>query len=608
LNQINLFDYAVFYGAKGETGDIEFEPESDVTMNGSMHSNGAVYFGGAGNVYKSKKYKDSASDGGKITLGNFSDKVKVAGVMGVFRMRKATNLFFASSDGNDEPAVRLPFLVPKPGKQLKITKHQSRMQGNDDLNGGDGNPANEKVAINGNKITYHRDSRVDWSLPENRIDPFIRDGRSGGTMISTIANISDFASYPIEPQRLVGEQIILYKTVSGDRYTINPTRVAAEPLFYDENGIVTSDVLNGKRPVYATDMPLFRFIDAAGKTYEDVWPNQPESATSAALQPSGAWPNMLAPAGNGTPDKKHTYLPTLTKPQTAGPVMGYYFEKALFGDVSGKTGLTIRERGYQNTAFTWQQNNDMASNWTGVVTASIPQLEAHLVGLGGNRRYVEYRQGEQDDGEADVQADRAPHCRLRHFPLYVASIHAIALSRNRDGSLAPAARRGLGNEADGFDLRLTQRPDHPEHRAVRHVRVALHVHGLPTPAFHQRFDRGGELIPGDGGVVDVDGALSIDRDDDSLGHLQRRGGCLRNGHLDASLQNRRGDHEDDEQGEGHVYEARDVDLRAYRKSPHAPVAPTAPHPHHTRPSRASVPMNSAAKPSSSLVNRASFPA
>lgn len=351
LSMVNLLDYALFYGASGETGDLELEPERDTVMNASLHSNGAIYLGGAGSAFKSKNYKQSASEGGAIIMGNDSDKVQVSGVMGVYRLRKAANIHFASAAGNGETTVTSPRDVPLPGKKVKKSRNNSIMRGTFDLNGGDGNPATEKVAINGDKFTYDRDSRRDWSLPENRYDPYLTDAKSGGTAITTLANIPQFGGYPLQPQRLVGEQIPLYRTRDGQRYTVDPTREPAQQLFYTASGELTTDREEGERPVYATDMPLFRFL-ADGRTYVDVWPNQPVVPTSTGLAPVDHAPTLDAPAGSTPPDRRHTWLPSAPAPGEPGALLGYYLEKSLFGEPgSTTTGLTIRERGRQNPAF-----------------------------------------------------------------------------------------------------------------------------------------------------------------------------------------------------------------------------------------------------------------
>lgn len=373
LNLINLFDYAVFYGANGETGDLEFEPETDTVMHASMHSNGAVFLGGTGTVFTSKNYKKSASDGGLITMGSRGEKVEVSGVTGIFRMRKAANMYFASSAGNDEPTVKAPLDVPRPGKKVKQAKHQSFMSGLLDLNGGDGNPATEKVAINGEKFTYNRDSRSDWSLPENRIDPYIKDARSGGTAITTLAGIPQFSAHPLEPQRRVGAQVPLYRNRSTGAFTINPTRAAVEPLYYATSGDLISDPEPGARTVYATDMPLFRFDDGAGNIYEDVWPNQPLTPISASLAPAATTPDVDAPNGSTPPDRRHTWLPLIPRPRAAGAMLGYHLERSLFGNGTS-TGLTIRERGQQNQAFQWERDGSAVEGF--VISANPPERSA----------------------------------------------------------------------------------------------------------------------------------------------------------------------------------------------------------------------------------------
>lgn len=351
LSLVNLLDYALFYSASGETGDLELEPERDTVMNASLHSNGAIYLGGAGSAYKTRNYKKSASDGGAIIMGSDSDKVQVSGVMGVYRLRKAANIHFASAAGIGEPTVKSPQDVPLPGKKLKKAKKISIMSGTSDLNGGDGNPATEKVTINGDKFTYDRDSRRDWSLPENRYDPYLTDAKSGGTTITTLANIPQFSGYPLEPQRLVGEQIPLYRTRDGQRFTVDPTREPAQQLFYTASGELTTDREDGERPAYATDMPLFRFV-ADGRTYVDIWPNQPIAPTTTGLVPVNNTPPLDAPVGATPPERRHTWLPGVPVPGQPGAMLGYYLEKSLLGEPdSTTTGLTIRERGRQNPVF-----------------------------------------------------------------------------------------------------------------------------------------------------------------------------------------------------------------------------------------------------------------
>lgn len=412
LNLINLFDYAIFYGASGETGDLEFEPDQNVTMFASMHSNGAIYLGGSGADFKKNDYKKSASDGGVIVLGNRTDKVEVLGVMGVVRLRKAANVFFASPAGHDEPSTKAPLEVPFPGNPVKKARHSSTMSGSLDLNGGDGNPATEKVAINGEKFIYQHDSRSDWSLPKNRVDPYIKDAKSGGAAITHLASIPQFSGYPLEPQRMVGDQIPLYRTVVGDRYTVNPGRESARALFYSSTGEPTTDRKSGSNPVYATDMPLFRLIDGGGKTYDDVWPNQPNSPQSAVLLPDVAMPALNSPIGAALPSRGHTWLPVVATLGAQGALPGYYLEQSLFGQDNGlTTGLTIRERGRQNPAFGTDLNNNLVvgfaindvppvpasfgGNISNFVTAYVAWLQSHyavylgLDGLGQPRDITE---------------------------------------------------------------------------------------------------------------------------------------------------------------------------------------------------------------------------
>lgn len=364
LSLVELFGYAVFYAATGETGDLELEPESDIRLDASLHSNGAVYLGGAGMAFRDGDYKRAASDGGVISMGSRSQKVQVSGVMGVYRLRKSANVHFASAAGRDEPTVSIPREVPRPGKKVKKAKHQSFMSGRFDLNGGAGDQASEKISINGDKFTYERDSRSDWSLPENRFDPFITDARSGGTAIASLATVPQFNGHPLQMQRLVGQQVPLYRTREGGHYTIDPMREPVRALYYTAAGTVTSDYEEGVRPVYATDMPLFRFV-SDGKTREDVWPSQPLAPLSFALTPPGGGPVLDAPAGASPVEPRHTWLPAVTTRAAPGPLLGYHLEKSLFGDDGVTTGLTIRERGRTNP--TWRrtaEGDEVTADWS----------------------------------------------------------------------------------------------------------------------------------------------------------------------------------------------------------------------------------------------------
>lgn len=373
VQRVKLFDYAIFFAATGETGDIEYEPDFNSTVNASMHSNGSIYFGGSGNTHKSKNYKKAASDGGQITFGSTQQHAQITGVTGVFRMRKGANVWFASTAGNDEPSVLSPMLVPRPGKPIKQSKHATLLSGNLDLNGGDGNEATEKVSLNGEKLTFNRDSRSDWSLPENRLDPYIQDARSGASPISTMANLPDFSGYPLEPQRTVGSQIPLYRVKSNNTFTIHPDLHECEPLYYTASGAITSTSGTDTRVVYATELPLFTFINSSGQPYEDVWPRQPSSPTVAALSPTGNGPALDLPSGSSPMDTTHTALPVLAAPGQPGPTLGYYLQRSLFGERNATTtGLTIRERGRQNTAFRWAQGTETPANATGTVGATVP--------------------------------------------------------------------------------------------------------------------------------------------------------------------------------------------------------------------------------------------
>ena len=63
LKLINLFRYVLFYGARGQTGDIEINPGPNLDIMGAVHTNGTLYLGGKGTGYSTGDYHGSASSG-----------------------------------------------------------------------------------------------------------------------------------------------------------------------------------------------------------------------------------------------------------------------------------------------------------------------------------------------------------------------------------------------------------------------------------------------------------------------------------------------------------------------------------------------------------------
>lgn len=188
----------------------------------------------------------------------------------------------------------------------------------------------------------------------------------------------------------MGAQIPLYRVKTDDTYTIHPQLKPSVPLFYRPNGTITATSASDTRVVYATELPLFVFTDHAGKPYEDVWPHQPQVAASATLSSADTWPALDAPVGNAPQDPMHTGLPRLAAPGQPGIAMGHHFECALFGERgAATTGLTIRERGRQNTSFRWAQAAETpAATATGLVEGDVPEPAGFADNTSFIRAYV----------------------------------------------------------------------------------------------------------------------------------------------------------------------------------------------------------------------------
>ena len=99
-----LFRYVIFYAKNGPKGDLEFNHGPGMTIRGNVHSNGAIYLGGAPAVNDWTALQNgSASDGFFTKLGkDDSDpsnvrNIRVTGVDGLFRLNKSV-LYSAFND------------------------------------------------------------------------------------------------------------------------------------------------------------------------------------------------------------------------------------------------------------------------------------------------------------------------------------------------------------------------------------------------------------------------------------------------------------------------------------------------------------------------------
>lgn len=329
LKLINLFRYVIFYGAVGPTGDIEINPGPQLDVRGAVHTNGALYLGGQGNQYRtSGNYTNSATSFAQINIGAANPMSTVTGVDGIFRTRKVGNFWYQQALA-PTLSVQLPYNIPIPHV----------------LNGYD-----SMVKLNGVPLTPDNDSRKGLVGQTE----YVRDQRNkSAPIVNTLANIPQLSGYPFEHQMVVGRGQPLFRTAVG-QLTIRPSDFTpvAQQLYYTNppgNNYTVGTIVSAF-PVYATDLPLFTYV--RGSRVNDV----------ADFQPLNSTVNVAAFVANGmdgdpgSPQMSNTFLMHAANQQLAqvhgGEARGFYLGMSLFGQAnSGRTGLTIRERGAQNTAW-----------------------------------------------------------------------------------------------------------------------------------------------------------------------------------------------------------------------------------------------------------------
>lgn len=358
LKLINLFRYVLFYGANGPTGDIELNPGAELNIRGAVHTNGALYLGGQGKAYTSNKdadYTNSASSFAGINIGAKDKIATITGVDGIFRTRKVGNFWYQASRGG-LPTVQEPYNIP--------VKHA--------LNGND--TSSTIVTLNGKPFTYANDSRSSLTGHSD----YVRDRRNrNASTVNTLANIPQLSGYPFEHQQVVGQGQLIYRDPSGN-YTIRPNDFPGAVQLYYQNpagGNFTVTTVNTTFPVYATDLPLFSYRRGSnGLIVQDILTNQPTAAS--ALDST----TMSVLGLNGNPDSLpsmdqtfllHPAAQIRNDPTDGMEARGYYLLMSLFGQPgSNRTGLTIRERGAQNTA--WRMINPADGQpFTGIVARPV---------------------------------------------------------------------------------------------------------------------------------------------------------------------------------------------------------------------------------------------
>jgi len=331
LKLINLFRYVLFYGATGKTGDIELNPGAQLDIRGAVHSNGALYLGGQGTAYLTGNYTNSATSGSGINIGSASQIATITGVDGIFRTRKVGNYWYQASL-SPAPAVTEPWNIP--------LSHA--------LNGTD-----SVVRLNGVSLVPAGDSRNGLVGHSD----YVRDQRNrNASIVNTLANIPQLSGYPFEHQVVVGRGQPLFQAPTG-QYTIRPGDFpGAQQLYYTAAANFTPTVANTGFPIYATDLPLFTY-NRAGLA-NDVASNQPLAAgavNAATYVAFGMNGNPEAPARDDTFLMHAAAGVQVASQIDGGEARGFYLNMSLFGQASsGRTGVTIRERGAQNTQAAWR--------------------------------------------------------------------------------------------------------------------------------------------------------------------------------------------------------------------------------------------------------------
>ena len=332
INLVSLFRYAIFYAAPSPVGDLEMWAGANITVNGSVHSNGAIFIGGGSANYANapigtNRYHDSASGRGAVTIGGaLGGQVPIVGVDGLYRMRKGANLV-ATANGVTGASAN-PRLVPREG---------DAGVGAGELNLNGDTPGSTLHNFNGQAFNSANDSRS--TTMQARWAGFVRDRFTGGaTIVRTLSNIPDLDGRPFEANRSAPEARPLYTTSAdpNDRAGLTNSGTGARQVYHRTTTTPTTltddPALGVGGPASTSEMPLF---------------NQGGSVCSVRVPTTQALLLDGNPAG-ATPAQADTFL---TRAQFADP--GSYLGKALNGTDGQRTGLAIRERGAQNTAWRW---------------------------------------------------------------------------------------------------------------------------------------------------------------------------------------------------------------------------------------------------------------
>src|SRR5438445_3873614 len=163
----------------------------------------------------------------------------------------------------------------------------------------------------------------------------------------------------------------------------------------------------------------------------------------------------------------------------------------------------------------------------------------------------------------------------------------------------------LRDEPDVAHARRADHGKHLDHARIGDPPVGSKVHPGGPFGSHQRAEGRPKVRVGQRGLLDEDPPLPVEGHNEPLLRFERACFHPRQAHVHAPLHDGRGDHEDDEQHEGHVDERRHVDVGVEGQLPVPAQSARATQEarHYSLPSRAMVPMISWANPSSSPANR-----
>jgi len=353
----SLFKFAIYYTHTGFLGDLDMWSGAAVNVSGSVWSNGSIFFGGQSVGHLTGDYQGAASGGAAQTIGGTgANQVLVVGVDGIYRTRKPVvqTAFNQGLIPSDNPRV-----MPQSGG----TWGSTAMTGNNNLNGDNGG-AGPGHKLNDTVITAPTDSRAaNWTAISATTGQYtlygdrVRDVNRGAQVSVPSVQGVPLDGRRIEATRLVGEQALLYcsdPTNPTTTLTVNlKVNPAAAQLFYQTDprlaasGAVTAvGVIASSWPVYATDMPLYR-LHPTMTDKDDRYDVVPDSQSTSI----GA--NWWHDATVAVSASAATFLVAPTY-----EAKGEWLSKSMYGDgqftnTAGvpPTGLTIRERGRQNTAY-----------------------------------------------------------------------------------------------------------------------------------------------------------------------------------------------------------------------------------------------------------------